>query len=617
MKSEQIEEELKKLPVTPGVYIMQDEKGGVLYVGKAVNLRNRVRSYFRVSTKKTPKIQKMVSLIDHFDYILTDTELEALVLENNLIKEYSPKYNTLLKDDKTYPYIKVTIQEKFPRILISRQVKKDKARYFGPYASNQAVGDIVDLFSKMYRIRTCNKNIDGANINGRACLNYHMKQCDAPCECRITEENYRENVKQALSFLGGNYDGLLKELENKMNEAAENLIYEDAAKYRDLLKSAVSIAQKQKITDNDGENKDYLGVARNDSDVVVVVFFVREGRLIGREHFYMKGAIEETDKEVIDSFIKLFYAGTPFIPKEIYIPTENEDVELLEKWLTNKRGGKVSIKAPSKGQKEKMLLLAHQNAEMLVKRDAQKHKAEEARTKGAITELAELLGIEKAERIESYDISNTQGFNSVGSMIVYDGGKPRKSDYRKFKLQTVEGPDDYASMYEVLNRRFSHGLAEMEEDKLTSFAIFPDLILMDGGMGQVHVAEEVLRNLGINVPVCGMVKDDKHRTRGLLFNDREIPIDIHSECFKFVTRVQDEVHRFAIEYHRSLRTKEQVHSVLDDIEGIGPKRRKALMKYFVTIEDLRKASAEEIAKVDGIPENVAETIYEFFQKQKN
>lgn len=616
MKTEQIEEELKKLPTTPGVYIMQDAKGGVLYVGKAVNLRNRVRSYFRVSTKKTLKIQKMVSLIDHFDYILTDTELEALVLENNLIKEYSPKYNTLLKDDKTYPYIKVTVQEKFPRILIVRQVKKDKARYFGPYAAQGAVGDIVELLSKMYKIRVCNKSLDGETVNGRACLNYHMKQCDAPCECKISEDTYRENVKQALSFLGGNYDILLKELEKKMNDASENLEFEEAAKYRDLLKSATSIAQKQKITDNDGENKDYLGIARNDTDVLVQVFFVREGRLIGREHFYMKGATEETDEEVIVSFLKLFYAGTPFIPREIYIPVETEESVLLEEWLTGKRGGKVSIKTPIKGQKEKMLLLAHQNAEMLIKRDAEKHKAEEARTKGATNELAEILGIEKADRIESYDISNTQGFNSVGSMIVYEGGKPRKSDYRKFKLKTVEGPDDYASMYEVLTRRFAHGLNEIEEDKLTSFAIFPDLILMDGGRGQVHVAEDVLKELGIDVPVCGMIKDDRHRTRGLLFKDEEIPIDIHSECFKYVTRIQDEVHRFAIEYHRSLRTKEQVHSVLDDIEGIGPKRRKALMKRFVTIDDLKAASVEEIASVDEIPENVAKTIYDFFHKKK-
>ncbi len=616
MKSDQIEEELKKLPKTPGVYIMQDVKGGVLYVGKAVNLRNRVRSYFRDSVKRTPKIQKMVSLIDHFDYILTDTELEALVLENNLIKEYSPKYNTLLKDDKTYPYIKVTVQEKFPRILIVRQIKKDKARYFGPYAAQGAVGDIVDLFAKMYKLRTCNKNIDGSTPNGRACLNYHMKQCDAPCECRISEEEYKENVRQALSFLGGNYDALLKELEKKMNDASENLEFEEAAKYRDLLKSASFIAQKQKITDNDGENKDYIGIARNDTDVLVQVFFVREGRLIGREHFYMKGANEETDEDVLVSFIKLFYAGTPFIPKEIFIPAEIEECELLEEWLSGKRGGKVSIKTPVKGQKEKMLLLAHQNAEMLIKRDAEKHKNEEARTKGATEELAQILGIDKADRIESYDISNTQGFNSVGSMIVYEGGKPRKSDYRKFKLNTVEGPDDYASMYEVLTRRFSHGLNEIEEDKMTSFAIFPDLILMDGGRGQVHVAEDVLKELGIDVPVCGMVKDDRHRTRGLLFRDEEIPIDIHSECFKFVTRVQDEVHRFAIEYHRSLRTKEQVHSILDDIEGIGPKRRKALMKKFVTIDDLKKASVEEIAETEGIPQNVAETIYEFFRKRE-
>ena len=612
MNSEQIKEELDKLPKSPGVYIMHDSKGGVIYVGKAVNLRNRVRSYFRISTKKTLKIQKMVSLIDHFDYILTDTELEALVLENNLIKEYSPKYNTLLKDDKTYPYIKVTMGDMYPRLVFSRSMKKDKSRYFGPYASAGSVHDMIEFLSKIYKIRTCNKALNGEKTGDRPCLNYHMKQCDAPCMGGVTPEEYGENVKKALVFLGGNYDPLLKEIEARMNEHAEKLEFEEAAKYRELLKSAIAIAQKQKITDFDGENKDYLGIARSETDVLVQVFFVREGKLIGREHFYMKGALEETDEETIASFIKLYYAGTPFLPRDIFVPVQLEETELLEKWLSDKRGGKVSIKAPVKGQKEKMLELAHQNAVMLIKRDEEKHKNEEARTKGSIEELARLLNIEKAERIESYDISNTQGFNSVGSMIVYEGGKPKKSDYRKFRLKTVEGPDDYASMYEVLYRRFSHGINERTEDNETSFSIFPDLILMDGGLGQIHIAEQVLEELGVDIPVCGMVKDDHHRTRGLLFKEQEIPMDIHSEVFKFVTRVQDEVHRFAIEYHRSLRTKAQVHSILDDIPGIGPKRRKALMKHFPTIDELKAASAEKIAEVEEIPQNVANDIYEFF-----
>jgi len=616
MSREQIEEELSKLPKSPGVYIMQDSKGGVLYVGKAVNLRNRVRSYFRVSTKKTLKIRKMVSHIDHFDYILTDTELEALVLENNLIKEYSPKYNTLLKDDKTYPYIKVTLNEPFPRLVFSRKIKRDRSKYFGPYSSAGSVNDMIEFLSKIYHIRTCNKSIDGKNAYDRPCLNYHMKQCDAPCMLKITKEEYMENVRKALVFLGGNYDPLLKEIEDKMNEYSEKLEFEEAAKYRELLKSARSIAQKQKITDFDGENKDYIGIARNKEDVLIQVFFVREGKLIGREHFYMKGAQEENDAESIDNFVKLYYAGTPFIPKEIYIPVMLEETELLEKWLGEKRGAKVSIKSPVKGQKEKMLELAHQNAQMLIKRDEEKHKLEEAKTKGAIEELAKLLGIEKAERIESYDISNTQGFNSVGSMVVYEGGRAKKSDYRKFRLKTVEGPDDYASMYEVLSRRFMHGINETKSDNKTSFSIFPDLILMDGGLGQVHVAEKVLKELNINVSVCGMVKDDRHRTRGLLFEDREIPIDIHSECFKFITRVQDEVHRFAIEYHRSLRTKAQVHSVLDDIPGVGPKRRKALMKHFSTIQDLKEASAEQIAEADNIPLSLAVEIQQFFQSKQ-
>ncbi len=616
MNSEQIKQELDKLPKSPGVYLMHDSKGGVIYVGKAVNLRNRVRSYFRISTKKTLKIQKMVSLIDHFDYILTDTELEALVLENNLIKEYSPKYNTLLKDDKTYPYIKVTMGDMYPRLVFSRSMKKDKSRYFGPYASAGAVNDMIEFLSKIYHIRTCNKALNGEKTVERPCLNYHMKQCDGPCMGEISPEEYGENIKKALVFLGGNYDPLLKEIEARMNEYAEKLEFEEAAKYRELLKSAVSIAQKQKITDFDGENKDYIGIARSESDVLIQVFFVREGKLIGREHFYMKGALEETDEETISSFIKLYYAGTPFLPKEIYVPVLLEETDLLEKWLGEKRGGKVVIKAPVKGQKEKMLELAHQNAVMLIKRDEEKHKNEEARTRGAIEELARLLNIEKAERIESYDISNTQGFNSVGSMVVYEGGKPKKSDYRKFRLKTVEGPDDYASMYEVLYRRFSHGITERAEDNETSFSIFPDLILMDGGLGQIHIAEKVLEELNVDIPVCGMVKDDRHRTRGLLFKEKEIPMDIHSECFKFVTRVQDEVHRFAIEYHRSLRTKAQVHSILDDIPGIGPKRRKAIMKHFPTMEELKSADVEKIAEIDEIPQNVAQDIYNFFHREE-
>ncbi|MCR5848098.1 MAG: excinuclease ABC subunit UvrC [Lachnospiraceae bacterium] len=616
MSEEQIREELNKLPKSPGVYIMQDSKGGVLYVGKAVNLRNRVRSYFRISTKKTLKIRKMVSKIDHFDYILTDTELEALVLENNLIKEYSPKYNTLLKDDKTYPYIKVTMGDMYPRLVFSRSMKKDRSRYFGPYASAGSVNDMIEFLSKIYHIRTCNKALNGEKAVERPCLNYHMKQCDAPCMGGISPEEYGENVKKALVFLGGNYDPLLKEIESRMNEHAERLEFEEAAKYRELLRSAQNIAQKQKITDFDGENKDYIGIARNDRDVLIQVFFVREGKLIGREHFYMKGAVEESDEETITSFIKLYYAGTPFIPKDIFLPVQLEEAELLEKWLSEKRGGKVSLKAPVKGQKEKMLELAHQNALMLIKRDEEKHKNEEARTRGAVSELAGLLNIQKADRIESYDISNTQGFNSVGSMIVYEEGKPKKSDYRKFRLKTVEGPDDYASMYEVLYRRFSHGLSERAEEKETGFTVFPDLILMDGGLGQVHIAEKVLEELGVDIPVCGMVKDDRHRTRGLLFKEKEIPMDLHSECFKFVTRVQDEVHRFAIEYHRSLRTKAQVHSVLDDIPGIGPKRRKALMKHFDSIEALKNADAAQIAEVEDIPKNVADEIYKFFHKEE-
>lgn len=615
-----INEELKKLPHEPGVYLMHDAGDAIIYVGKAIDLHRRVHSYFRESTKKSPKIQKMVSLIDHFEYILTDSELEALVLENNLIKEYRPKYNTMLKDDKTYPYIKVTLGEEFPRVLFSRLMKKDKSRYYGPYTSAGAVKDTIDLICKLYHIRTCNRKIsEKMPEQERACLNYHMHQCAAPCVGAISKEDYEQNVKKALEFLNGNYSPVLKELEAKMQAASENMEFEEAMRYRDLRNSVLAVAQKQKITESDGEDKDVVALAKDEKDAVVQVFFVRDGKLIGREHFYMTNVADNTQEEVMESFLKQFYAGTPYLPKTIMLSCEIAETELLQEWLSMRKGMKVRITVPKIGSKEKLVELAGKNAALILGQDKERIRREQERTSGAAAQIAQLIGLEQAHRMEAYDISNISGFETVASMIVYEDGKPRRSDYRKFKIKTVAGSDDYASMREVLTRRFTHGLAEKEEnlekgkdDMYGSFTKFPDLLLMDGGKGQVHIAEEVLEKLGIQIPVCGMVKDDNHRTRGLYFHDRELPIDTHSEGFKLITRIQDEAHRFAIEYHRSLRRKTNVKSVLDDIKGVGPARRKALMRHFDSIADIKAAEIDELMEIPEINESCAKEIYAFF-----
>lgn len=618
-----IQEELKKLPASPGVYIMHDKRDAIIYVGKAINLRNRVRSYFRESTTKTVKIQKMVSLISYFEYIVTDSELEALVLENNLIKEHRPKYNTMLKDDKTYPYIKVTMGEEFPRILFSRYMKKDKSKYYGPYTSAASVKDTIDLMNKLYHLRTCSKNLPRDIGKDRACLNYHMHQCDAPCIGAISKEQYRQQVQKALDFLNGNYKEILKELEEKMIKASEDLDFEQAAQYRDLLNSVKAVAQKQKITESTGEDKDVIALAKDDRDAVVQVFFVRDGRLIGREHFYMTNVSENTDGEIIDSFLKQFYAGTPYLPKTIMLSDEIEEAELIEEWLSGRKGSRVKIFVPKKGTKEKLVELAARNAALVLGQDKERIKREEGRTIGAVKEIAELLNMPEIKRIEAYDISNMNGFETVGSMIVYEKGKPRRSDYRKFKIKSVTGPDDYGSMKEVLTRRFVHGLEEKKElkekdidDEFGSFTRFPDLLFMDGGKGQVNIAIEVLNELNIHIPVCGMVKDDNHRTRGLYFNNEEIDIDKSSEGFRLITRIQDEAHRFAIEYHRSLRRKTNVKSVLDDIPGIGPARRKGLMRHFKSIEEIKQASVLELCEVPEMNEKAANEIYQFFRKQQ-
>ena len=616
-----IEEELKKLPARPGVYIMHDDKDAIIYVGKAISLKNRVRQYFQKSRNLGIKKEQMVEQIARFEYIITDSELEALVLESNLIKEHRPKYNTMLKDDKNYPFIKVTVGEAFPRIMMARKMKKDKSRYFGPYTSGGAVKDVIELTRKLYHLRSCSRSLPKDIGKERPCLYYHIKQCNAPCQGYISQEDYKKQVEGLLDFLNGNHKEILKELRQKMLSASEKMDFEEAAQYRDLIQSVEKIGERQKITDQHKEDKDIIAAAMEGEDAVTQVFFVRDGKLIGRDHFYMKIAPGDDRKGVLSSFLKQFYAGTPFIPKEIMLQEEVEDLELISQWLEKKKGQKVRIAVPKKGTKEKLVELAYQNAQMVLQRDRERIKREEGRTIGAVKEIAELLGLKEVNRIEAFDISNISGFQSVGSMVVYEKGKPKKSDYRKFRIKWVKGPNDYASMEEVLTRRFVHGLDEQEErktenleDAYGSFTRFPDLLMMDGGRGQVNIALEVLQKLNLNIPVCGMVKDDHHRTRGLYYNNVEIPISRDSEGFKLITRIQDEAHRFVIEYHRSLRSKGQVHSVLDDIPGIGPARRKALMKHFKGLEGIRDASREELAAVDSMNEKSAAEVYEFFHK---
>lgn len=616
------EEELKKLPNKPGVYIMRDDKDVILYVGKAVNLHSRVRSYFRENIGRGLAIDKMVSLIARFEYIVTDSELEALVLENNLIKEHSPKYNTLLKDDKTYPYIKVTLGEEFPRILFSRSMKKDKSKYFGPYTSAAAVKDTIELLNKLYQLRTCNRSLPRDIGVERPCLNYHIKQCLAPCQGYVDKEQYRRQVAGALEFLNGNYNLILKDLEEKMKEAAKQLEFEEAARIRDLYNSVKQVSQKQKITDSAGEDKDVIALYQDETEAVVQVFFVRDGKLIGREHYYMTNVSENNKPGILQDFVKQFYAGTPFIPRELMLQYEVEDRELIEKWLGERRGGRVYLRVPKIGFKEKLVELAAQNAKLILSQDREKLKREEGRTIGAVKEIAGLLGIGHIDRMEAFDISNINGFENVGSMVVYEKGKPKRSDYRKFRIKSVSGPDDYACMREVLTRRFLHGMEESKElkerqidEECGSFTRFPDLLLMDGGRGQVNIALSVLEELCIDIPVCGMVKDDNHRTRGLYFRNVELPIDTRSEGFKLITRIQDEAHRFAIEYHRSLRSKSQVKSVLDDIPGVGPARRKALMRRFKSLEEIKNATMEQLLEIPEMNERTAQEIVAFFSRQ--
>ena len=614
------EQDLSKLPDQPGVYLMHGRNDEIIYVGKALSLRHRVRQYFQPSHDEGLKKKQMVQNIDYFEFIVTDSELEALILECNLIKEYRPKYNTMLRDDKTYPYIEITLTEAYPRVLFSRRLKKNGSKFFGPFTSAGAVHDTIELVQKLYKIRTCAQKLPENIGKNRPCLNYHIGQCLGPCQDNVSPEEYRKNVEQVINFLEGDYADTIKDLEAKMLEASEEMDFEKAAIYRDLIESVKACAGRQKATQLDGEDRDIIAMATSQEDAVVQVFFIRGGKMIGREHFFINVRVDDTKEELLEYFLKDYYTGTPFIPREIYVQYDLEESELIENWLTGKKGSRVYIRSPKRGSKEKLVELAAKNAKMVLDQDREKIKKEEGRTIGAMKEIADLLGLPGASRMEAYDISNISGFQLVGSMVVFEKGKPKRSDYRKFKIKTVEGPNDYASMHEVLTRRFSHGIEELEANggnAEDSFTKFPDIIMMDGGKGQVNIAKQVMAELGLHIPIAGMVKDDHHRTRGLYFNDVELPIDTHSQGFQLITRLQDEAHRFAIEYHRSLRSKGQVHSFLDDIDGIGPKRRKALMKKYVSAEKMAQASLEDLMETESMTKEAAENVYNYFHPRNS
>lgn len=601
-----IEEELKKLPHTPGVYLMHDKNDQIIYVGKAIDLYNRVHQYFQVGYKRSPKIEKMVSHIAWFEYIICGSEIEALVLECNLIKEHRPHYNTMLTDDKGYPYIQITVNEDFPRILYAHQMKRDHSKYFGPYTNSRAVKDTIELLRKIYNIRTCNRKLPRDIGLERPCLYYQINQCKAPCQGYISKEAYADNIEKAIAFLNGHYKPVLKDLNDKMMEYAGEMEFERAAEMRDLIESVKHISEKQRVDNNSTEDRDVIAVASNNmNEGVISIFFIRGGKMLGREHFHMKGVMSETYGDILNAFIKQYYAATPYLPKEIIVEHEITDCGLVEEYLSKRRGNQVKITIPAKGEKMQLLKLARDNAHLVLSQDTEKLKREQERTVGAAKELADLIGVPSARRLEAFDISHISGYHSVASMVVFEDGKAKRNDYRKFKLKTIDGPDDYASMREVLYRRFSD----------ERFNIYPDILMMDGGKGQVNIALEVLNDLHIDIPVCGMVKDDHHRTRGLYYNNEEIEFPANTQAFNMITRLQDEAHRFAIEYHRSLRSRSQVHSILDDIPGIGDKRRKALLAYFKDIAAIKNADTTTLSMAPGMTKDAAKNVYDFFHKE--
>ncbi len=612
-----IKEELKKLPSDPGVYIMKNEADEVIYVGKAKVLKNRVRQYFQNSQNHSAKVISMVNHIDHFEYIVTGSEMEALILENSLIKKYSPKYNIRLKDDKTYPYIKISTNEEFPRVFMTRQYKKDKAKYFGPFTSGYTVKENLELINKIWALRRCQKQFPRDFNKERPCLNYHIGQCKAPCNQLISSEEYDKMVNEVIDFLSGKTTDIIKKLRKNMEDASENLEFEKAAEYRDTIKNIKVLNEKQIIENMHINDRDIVGFARKNNECVMQVFFIRGGKITGREHFMIEDCQDNSDKEIMTDFIQQFYSGTPFIPKEIILQCDIDDFELVSNWLSETKGQRVHILIPIKGERRRLVDMAKNNAQITLDKFGEHIKNEHKKTTGALAEIKAALGIGfDLHRIESYDISNTQGFESVASMVVYEDGIPKRSDYRKFKIKTVAGPDDYASMYEVITRRFTRYINETSDSsaKQTGFHKLPDMLFLDGGKGQISAVTEALESLGLSVEICGMVKDDRHRTRALLYKGKEIKLPYTSEGFKLITRIQDEVHRFAIDYHRKLRAEKQIHSILDDIKGIGDVRRKALMRHFGDISKIRSAELIELEQVEGMNKKSAEAVYNFFRK---
>lgn len=600
-----IQEQLKKLPAETGVYLMKNENDKIIYVGKAISLKNRVRQYFQSSKNHTSKVKSMVKNIAKFEYIITDSELEALILECNLIKQYRPKYNVLLRDDKTYPYIKVTVNEDYPRVLKVRKVLKDKAKYFGPYTNITAVNDTLEIIRNTYPIRTCNIDIEKAIANKvRPCLNKHIKKCIGPCTGEVSKEEYNKMIEEVILFLSGKEERLIEILKEKMNKCAMDFNFEDAAIYRDKIRSLEDMVQKQKIDSGTSDlNQDIIAMARAHDEACVQVFFIRNGKIVGREHFILEGVMDSSRKSILSSFVKQFYISQDYIPKEIIIEDEIEDSFVLEEWLTDKKGQKVNIKVPQKGDKKNLIEMVRKNAIEYLEKFSNLNKLKYQKSIGALEELKNILGLKDTpKRIESFDISNIQGVDSIGSMVVFTDGKKDKKEYRRYKIKTVEGPNDYDSMAEIVERRIK-------------YENFPDLILLDGGKGQVSAVKKVLDRYGVNIPLWGMYKDDKHRTKGLICQEKEIELDKTSNLYRFVASIQEEVHNYAISYHRSLRNKSLTKSVLDDIQGIGEKRKKALLSHFKGIEEIKVASFEDLLEVEGMNKSSAESVFKFFNNK--
>lgn len=617
--------QLKILPDKPGVYLMKNSLGEIIYVGKAKVLKNRVRQYFQNSKNHSEKVKAMVKNIAEFEYIVTDSEMEALILECNLIKKHSPKYNISLKDDKFYPFIKITTNEDFPRVFITRNFAKDGNKYFGPYPNAGAVHETIKLIRKIFPLRTCKKLIFENGKHTRPCLNYHIKKCNAPCEGHISKDEYKHMIDEIIDVLSGRDKSLINKLKNDMQEASMNLEFEKAASFRDKILAIESIAEKQKVFKSQDNDEDFINIYKDEKDCAVQVFFLRDGKVTGRENFILENSAYEDDSVIISQFIVSFYGGTPKVPKNIYIPLSNDDDnDALEEFLTIKRGSKVFVKVPIKGEKKEMLELVKSNAKVTLDQFKDKILRDKEINRLCLEEIQELLELDSMPiRIEAYDISNIQGVDSVGSMIVFEDGKAKNSDYRRFRIKTVKNANDYDSMREILERRFSHGLKEIKEIqerqlKFSSgkFSNFPDLIMMDGGKGQVNVALEVLQKLGINIPVCGLVKDDHHATRGIIYNNKELIINRTSNLMQMIRRVQDEVHRFAITYHRSLRDKKTLHSILDDIPNIGQKRRMALLMKFGSIDNIKKATVEELLETESIDNKAATSIMAYFKNHE-